>query len=289
MKGITIADNQLRNTQIGQPVKSEQNTQMQVTGIEKEKKPEVAVSISEVGKLKAANRTEKKKGASGVREEWENDCVQRKVDVRRDCYGHIDLDETFRLDEPETYAEYLNIELAGLISDEPVYANTHIFSNWFNRRCMIPGYFKNPVTGAFSAISAMESYLSDDKHDTTISVYDEYNKDTSNSIWRYESSKFNVAISQGMLKILKELPDYESQTQEEKQKSRQTVNRIKSAVDEIKEVEKEYEGDFRFLRFGVKLLDDGRITYHANYTGCDNPDGITADSTDELLKQLMTA
>ena len=55
----------------------------------------------------------------------------------------------------------------------------------------------------------------------------------------------------------------------------------------MKRAEKEYEGNFEWLRFGVKLWDDGRVTYHANYKGCKEKDGIMADSADELLEKLM--
>ena len=54
------------------------------------------------------------------------------------------------------------------------------------------------------------------------------------------------------------------------------------------QAEKEYEGNLEFLCFGVKLWDDGKVTYHANYKDCENDDGIMADSADELLEKLMS-
>ena len=65
------------------------------------------------------------------------------------------------------------------------------------------------------------------------------------------------------------------------------LKRIDKAVKEMKNVEKQYEGNLQGLQFGVKLWDDGRVTYHARYAGCGNEEGIMADSAEELLGMLM--
>ena len=65
------------------------------------------------------------------------------------------------------------------------------------------------------------------------------------------------------------------------------MKKIDASIKEMKKAEKEYEGNHEWLRFGVKFWEDGKVTYHANYKGCKDKDGIMADSTDELLKKLM--
>ena len=42
-----------------------------------------------------------------------------------------------------------------------------------------------------------------------------------------------------------------------------------------------------YLRFGVKFDEDYNATYHANYAGCENEDGIMGYTPQELLEKLM--
>ena len=49
-------------------------------------------------------------------------------------------------------------------------------------------------------------------------------------------------------------------------------------VDKLKETETNYEGTHMFLRFGAIIDDDGNVSYHANYTGCENKNGIKAEA-----------
>ena len=129
----------------------------------------------------------------------------------------------------------------------------------------------NPVAKQFADIDALENKYSTDEHDTRINYYTSADSNLSeDSLWRYDA-KFNVLLDAHAVKNLDE--------------SMRT--RIDTAVEEMKEVEKVYEGNLKRLQFGAKLWDDGRVTYHARYEGCGSEDGIMADSADELLKMLM--
>lgn len=57
----------------------------------------------------------------------------------------------------------------------------------------------------------------------------------------------------------------------------------------MKEAEKNYEGTHKALRFGVMLDDSGNVTFHANYSGCEDENGIMANSAEELLEKLRAS
>ena len=65
--------------------------------------------------------------------------------------------------------------------------------------------------------------------------------------------------------------------------------KIDEAVKKMKAAEKNYEGNLEELQFGVKLWNNGDVTYHANYKGCKGGKiGIMANSAEELLQKLMS-
>lgn len=281
-----------------------QNAHLQMCGVEEEKteEAEATLSISEVGKLKAQNNREMRKQSSvtSAKEKWEEDAVRSKL--REDMYGNFDRIETMRIDEPETYAKYkekekIRNEACQMIEDEEerrkVYeelrsASVHIWLEWFERRCMPTGWAINPVKGGYASLDAIEDFLSDDRHATSVNVYNDETEgdEKEENLWR-AGTKFNVLISRQMFETLDKIMRHNKMSQEEQDQMNETANRIVNATREIQEVEKKYEGDLKYLRFGVKLQDDGTVTYHANYAGCENADGIMADSADELLKMLM--
>ena len=60
----------------------------------------------------------------------------------------------------------------------------------------------------------------------------------------------------------------------------------------MKEIENQYSGHKAAISFGVKLHDDGKITYHADYEALSkyyayNSNGIHADTPEGLLNMLM--
>lgn len=299
---IKMTNLQTTEMNVGNTINFNQKTQMQVAGLREEEEPDATLSISEIGKLKAENNAvhHKESGITSAREKWENDDVRNMI--RKDSIGNYDLIEIMRLDEPETYEKYEKLDAIAskLIShrgeskeidaeyEKASFGSFDIWAEWFDRRCMSTGWFRNPVRAEFGAIEAVENFLSDDEHDTSINMYGGKETDMSESIWRFKT-KYNVLLSKDMLDVLKGLAKYNKISEEEKKNVYNLVDKMEQAVGELREVEKKYSGDLEFLRFGVRLSDDGNITYHANYRGCENQEGIMADSADELLKILSFA
>lgn len=263
----------------------------------------VAVNISRESQLKYENNSVnvKKRGVTSARELWENDTVNYKRDSRKDFYGNYDILESLRLDEPETYDKYMELHNAycdlrhayeGCSEQSEEFLEiakaackaSDVISEWRERRCMSTGRFKNPVTGSFSRVNNLEQIYSDATHDTSFNYYGKNSDGYRSSLWRY-NSKFNVLLTTDMLKSLENYG--KSSNKKDKEKYDSMMGKIDNAVNEMKRAEKEYEGNFEWLRFGVKFWDDGRVTYHANYKGCKEKDGIMADSADELLEKLM--
>ena len=281
-------------------------SQTEVTVGEKEKSNNddaVAVNISRESQLKYENNSVnvKKKGVTSARELWENDTLNYKRDSRKDFYGNYDILESLRLDEPETYDKYMELHnvycdlrhaYEGCSEQSEEFLEiakaacnaSDVISEWRERRCMSTGRFKNPVAGSFSMVNNLEQIYSDATHDTSFNYYGKNSDSYRSSLWRY-NSKFNVLLTTDMLKCLEN--NKKSDNKKDKEKYDSIMGKIDNAVNEMKRAEKEYEGNFEWLRFGVKLWDDGRVTYHANYKGCKEKNGIMADSADELLEKLM--
>ena len=293
-----------------------------VSGIEKDKSNNddaVAVNISRESQLKYENNSVnvKKKGVTSARELWENDSASIKREGRTDVTGNMHEWEIFRLDEPETYDKWNELDnkkwelFHAIAGNNEVHdiqdlencikgdtekrkkfdeylsvqiEESKVYDEWRERRCMSTGRFKNPVAGSFSMVNNLEQIYSDATHDTSFNYYGKNSDSYRSSLWRY-NSKFNVLLTTDMLKCLEN--NKKSDNKKDKEKYDSMMGKIDNAVNEMKRAEKEYEGNFEWLRFGVKLWDDGRVTYHANYKGCKEKNGIMADSADELLEKLM--
>ena len=262
------------------------------------------LNISKEARLKLKQRTEhdrpeKKAGVTSAREQFENEALERRTYLCEVTYNpgvgcHYPEKEWMRLDEPETYAKYSSLELKHLHAergseDHIKYglAASKIEWDWFNRKCRDKdGWLKNPVTGKRAVISVLEDYYSDDVHDTSFDVYDDSFSDEDASLWRF-GTKFNVMLPAELLNEMELLNHFNDLTEEEQGNLSEKMEKIDAAVNNMKEAEKNYEGDLRWLRFGVKFDKDCNATYYANYTGCEDKNGIMADSPEELLDKLM--
>ena len=198
---------------------------------------------------------------------------------------------TFHLDESDetqfkrtTYWERDNSEEAQKREREYMSAADKIYYEWRNDKCIINGKIQGSSGRTMSTVEKLEDRFSTDGHDLSVNFYVPGENDQPSSIysgaslWRF-STKFNLLLSTGMIHTL----TYGSQDERQS-----LMNRIDQSVQQMKEAEKESSGNHTYLRFGVKLYDDGRATFHANCKGCQDPYGISADNTDELLKQLMS-
>ncbi len=284
------------------------NTQLKVSGFEKEKNESgVAVDISHEGRLKLENKSHniKKAGATANREVWENNAAELKRDAGRAVGSKFDAIESLRTDEPDTYAKWQGlVDRLGEIrqkwdsfsADEATEEEirefekldrerTAVMYEWFQRRCMSTGWFQDPAKGKYAILDSLETMYSTDGHETSFNFYGTDNS-SRNSLWRFHS-KFNVMISAEMLKSLNKLKDLNKLSDKEQEEVSDLLGKIDMAVHKMKETEKQYEGDLEWLQFGVKLWDNGNVTYHANYKDCENEDGIMADSAEELLEMLM--
>lgn len=97
-------------------------------------------------------------------------------------------------------------------------------------------------------------------------------------MWRF-STKFNVMISTDALNII---ANGDSKWAESIMKD------INKAVGNMKQIEKNYEGNDVYLRFGARIGDDGSTTYHANFKDCKDKYGISAKDQQELLEKLKS-
>lgn len=265
----------------------------------KKESPSFEVDISEEGRAKLKNSTgpTKKAGVTATREAWENNSAELKRESLYKLNGQIDLIELMRLDEPDTYAKWneLSDKAWALFpsedaSDEEIaefkraiYEEGQVWTDWYNRRCMSNGQYKLSRTGRGAALVSLEDKYSTKEHDTSFNFSATGGSGKRDSIWRF-CSKFNVLLSSEMYKSLDKLGNINTSSKDKSAVS-DLLERIDKAVNEMKNAEKEYEGNLQGLQFGVKLWDDGRVTYHARYVG--NEDGIMADSAEELLGMLM--
>lgn len=280
----------------------------QITGINnkkdssaKEEQQGVSVNLSSVGSLKAENNRKqlKKAGETQTRETWENQQYM-KNSMRSSATGYFDLIETLRIDEPETYEKYekiagysgelLNKYLGGdeSVKEELQKATSErvaMMWDWYERRCMSTGWFQNPVEKEFGSIIALEKSLSDSEHDTSINTYGGNELDDRESMWRFDS-KFNILLSKQMLDVVKGLAEFGKKSDEEKKQIASFVDRMEKAVGELRDIEKQYDGNLTYLRFGVKFDEKGDVTYHANYKGCEDKEGIQANTAEDLLNLL---
>ena len=300
---IKIKMNELRSTE--RLVKSVMKSQLKLSGIEKEKVDDsdsAILDLSREGRLKSENnmRHEREAGETSIREEWEDYTAERKSRACTDTTGNLDILEIFRLDEPETYAKWIEwynkawdlfdtrwtSEDAKLAHQQASDEEHRIMDDWYYRRCLSTGTFKNPVNVQSTALNTLETMYSDNKHEVSFNYYGRVS-DPRDSMWRY-NSKFNVLISASMFNNVKLLEHPDTTADKDQKKLYDMMEKIDKSVKEMKQAEKDYEGNLECLRFGVKLWDDGKVTYHANYKDCENDDGIMADSIEELLEKLRS-
>lgn len=293
-------------------INNNQNPQFKIAGYEKERiKPNVEIDISKESKLKQENssRNTKKAGVTALREDWENNSAELRQAARGESKtraSKFDSVESMRIDEPETYAKcaelhrkagtlqqkWLTFGSEGATEKEIEEYNqlrneaSRISSDWFHRRCMATGTFQDPAEIRYEALNTLESMYSSEGHETSFNSYGTEETNYRNSLWRYYS-KFNVLLSANMLNSLDKLNQFNSLPGEDKDDLSDLLEKITKSVLNMKDMEKAYEGNLEWLAFGVKLWDNGDVTYHANYKGCENRDGIMANSTKELLEMLM--
>lgn len=206
-----------------------------------------------------------------------------------------------RLDEPDTYAKFMELlkeAMALFPSDNATEKEIMAFkiaynkasiieSDWFQRRCMSTGWFQIPRLGGRAALDSLEAKYSTEGHDTSFNYYlpGEEANNSKGSLWRF-CSRFNVLLSPEMYKSLAKFGNINSSSKDNSTVSA-LLERIDEAVKEMKNVEKRYEGNSYGLQFGVKFWDDGKVTFHARWAGSGDRDGIMADSAEELLEMLM--
>lgn len=267
------------------------------------------MNISAEGRLKSQNQQRpegplKKAGTTSERSQFEDDGLDSRNFVRVNTGGKWDwcdgmnIYETMKMDEPDTYVKYMelrnkSIECGGWGENrtkeslEYKMEATKVYWDWYERRCIgADGYARNPVGGQRTALLALQEQHSDSKHDTTFGIYNEKFPDVDSELWKIRT-KFNVLLPSNLLKALGKLENVDKLSDSEKQDLNTKLEKVNSVVDKLKETEINYEGTHVFLRFGAIIDDDGNVTYHANYTGCENKNGIRAESTEELLKMLM--
>lgn len=291
--------------QIKPVINNNQNPQLKVVGFEKQQiKQNVEVNISNEGRLKSENSSHNTNTAnvSMQTSTWAN---KRGVEYNPNLGETFDYDEAMRLDEPGTYAKYKELrdkawefeyKWASFGSDDPTeeefkeYEKTlleasNISYDWFMRKCVPNGYLQNPAAGKYAILDSLESMYSTKGEETSFNTYGTAKEDGRSSLWRFHS-KFNVLISDEMLKGLDKLKDLSKLSANDKDDLTKLLEKITTAVNKMKDAEKAYDGNLKQLQFGVKLWDNGDVTYHANYKGCENKDGIMANSAEELLEML---
>ncbi len=264
---------------------------------------DTVLNISKEAKQKYAAhavsaKSVKKVGVASTRELFENKAAKLKRSARGRC-GSLgpDLQEMIRLDDPEAYEKQKEFMIQSSRADyehmpekakEYALKAVDVRMEWYYRRCYDKDFWS---LAGFTALDALDSLYSDEVHDTSFNFYGKNASDPNASLWRYDS-KFNVLLTVDMLKDMASLAAMDekaretAKTREDYQAGMEKVDR---AISEMKKAELDYEGDLEYLRFGVKLWEDGNVTYHANYKGCENEDGIMAGSAQELLEKLMAA
>ena len=266
-------------------------TKIKISGIENQeqkgtKNTDTVLNLSKEGKLKYQNQekvTDKKtSGITSARELYENLSDELIDSWRGFRTGKvINFMEVIRLDEPETYTKLLEAD-----ARENGETEYDIYNEWYFRRCFDKdGNWRNPVAGQGAVLDTLDQLYSDDQHDTRFNYYSD-NSET--NMWGL-NSKFTVLLPVDMLNDLATLENIQKMPEEKYSDIHNNVEKIDEAVKKMKEAEKNYEGNLEDLQFGVKLWNNGDVTYHANYKGCKGGKiGIMANSAEELLQKLMS-
>lgn len=245
----------------------------------------VDVDISKEGLLKS-EKVFKKKGELSRRESWEdNNHARDYVNLEKDWL------ELMRLDNPDAYKKMQDINHEILMKErtDPDFEGSKeyydlnseaagAFFDWVES-CKVNGRWQNPLLYHHAVRNTLETLYSDGNHDLRINFgkNDIENEGIRGSIWFY-NAKFNVLLDPSVFNLLA------SPTDEANRNNIAVI--LDSAVRNMKDAEKNYEGDKQYLKFGVMIDEHHKVTYHANYDGCENKEGISANSADELLKML---
>ena len=276
-------------------------TDWKISGIENEQcdnSTDTILNISNAGKERALNnrdKTTKKAGVTSAREQFEVIALNNRRDIsgrKREGLLNVGTDtveEWMRLDEPETYAEFYKlIRTSGEDREENLGKGFRLFHDWMRRKCFNDnGESINPVTGKTTLINQLEEKYSNGIHDVSFNISHESLSDEENSLWRF-GTKFNVLLSADMLQEMEVIKNFDTLSKEQQEDLQSKFDKIDQAVNEMKQIEIDYEGDYVYLRFGVKFDEDYNVTYHANYSGCVNEQGIMGYTPQELLEQLIT-
>ena len=266
----------------------------------------VSVEISDEGKRLSesiSNSTDNYKtaGITSQREPWEA-CSKEMIDYdRKDWLGNDSMLYSFRVDDPDGYAEYIKLMDEAINSRIKKHDGVTEFLDWNedSLKLLYKAYSRfsdfrdlkyqndpqmNRNSARRSTIDILEKAYSDSNHDLSINTHfngqdlNPKNPFSGASLWRY-STKFNMLMSTDLLEKL---------TYGNDDDKRNILKVIDKSVNEMKDVEKAYSGNKEFLRFGITLDDNGNVSYHANYKDCSNPYGVEANSADKLLEMLMS-
>lgn len=261
---------------------------------------DTVLNISKEARLKLKNQpgnanTFKKAGVTSARDQFEIDALDTRNYMRRK--GRRNYHEWMRQDEPETYAKCRALLNKAAESGAKYYGDDgfeytmerhRLEFDWYHRRCLDEnGEPKNPVAGGMSVIHSLETMYSDSIHDTSVDVYNDSFSEYDQSPFRL-GTKFNVLMPVDMLKDLEMLKNHDALSEKEKEEARDRQQKIDTAVNNMKEIEKNYEGNLQSLRFAVKFDHSGNATYYADYAFCESEYGISADTAEELLEKLMS-
>lgn len=271
-------------------------TDWKLSGVESEQcdsSTDTILNISGEGKerlLNSENKTTKKAGVTSAREQFETIALNDRNNVRGKkglhWVGHEAVEEWMKLDDPEAYAEYKRL-FTPANPDEQELEGLGKFVEWYRKNCFNDkGEPINPVTGSTILIQALEARYSDVIHDVSFNICHESLSEKDNSLWRF-GTKFNVLLSADMLQEMELIRNFDSLSKAQQESVKSKFGKMDSAINAMKQIEKDYEGNHVYLRFGVKFDEDYNATYHANYAGCENADGIMGYTPQELLQQLM--
>ena len=223
--------------------------------------------------------------------------ISSKVDehVTKDPVWQRPITEIMKADEPETYTEFIELfqkgarestekieengltryEYTGKGEDLLLQADA-VFNDWYYRRCFKNGMLYNPLTGQGGGVYQK---LNEIYPDMEFEVYSNKYSERTSAMHRYE---YNILLSVDMVNRLAAVENLKELSKEDDD----LMSRIDKAASDMRSIAGEYKESRKNLRLGVMLLDDGSTLYHAKYNGCENPDGITAGSKEELLEMM---
>lgn len=154
--------------------------------------------------------------------------------------------------------------------------------DWFEANCFdSDGQYVDPFSRHRGIWMSLEARYTDAESGVAgVNFYNSNLSDSEQSVranmWRFRT-KYNLSLSTDQFNILAN-GSYE-------QKSK-LLDLMDDAMNQIKKAGNEYRGDKEALCLCAKMHDNGTVTYHARYKGCENADGISAGSVKELFEML---